>query len=412
MKIGIYFDSRHIGNWNWQEFLTGELGLSGTDSQTLSLTYYLAQKNCELYFFSQSPPPINLSNLKSLEVDNLNHALILSKNNNIDVLIFCSSIGKEQIISGIQEAEKNQQNCIFWCHNDPDPYISKLLAESQFIVRVICVSATQSDGFRDKPIFKKIEYIYNAIDPELFDFSNTLKPNPYQICYLGSLTPSKGFQHLASSWNEVKKSIPKATLMVLGSAKLYNRQSKLGTLEIAEEEFENTQIIPYLGSTKEEAKNKGVTFCGLVSPQKVREIIATSSIGICNPNCRGSLETFCLSAVEIQAAGLPVIAANKGGLKETVKNGKTGILINKENELATAIINLLNNQEKITLMGNNAKVWIREKFKRELIVNDWFLLLQRVINKEKPQPPKFSFERADLKVIIREIIRQSNKLKL
>lgn len=408
MKIGIYFDSRHIEKWNWQEFLAGELGLSGTDSQTLSLTYHLAQNNWELFLFSQSPPSLNL--LKSIAVEDLNHALILAKNENLDLLIFCSSIGKEQIIAGIHQAEKIQQTCIFWCHNNPDPKITKLLAESKSIARVICVSATQADGFRDKPIFNKIEYIYNAIDPELFDFQNTIKRNPYQVCYLGSLTPAKGFQHLAKAWHKVKTNIPEATLMVLGSAKLYNRNSKLGNLGIAEEDFENTQIIPYLGSTKEEAKSKGVKFCGLVSPQEVRKIIATSSIGICNPNCQGSLETFCVSAVEIQATGLPVIAANKGGLKETVKNGKTGILINQENDLSTAIINFLNNQPKITLMGKNAKIYIKEKFRRELIVNDWLLLIQRVINKEKPNPPKFSFERGNLKVIIKEIIRIIGKI--
>lgn len=406
MKIGIYFDSRHIGKWNWQDFLSGKIGLSGTDSQTLSLTYHLAQQNCELFFFSQSPPLLNLPNLNSINIDDLNQALNLAKNNNIDVLIFCSSIGKEQIILGIQEAEKIEQNCIFWCHNDPDPKIAKLLSESPNIARVICVSATQADGFRDKHIFKKIEYIYNAIDPDSFDFQDSIKKKPYQVCYVGSLTPAKGFQHLAVAWNQVKLNIPQASLMVLGSSKLYNRNSKLGILGIAEEDFENSQIIPYLGSTKEEAKSKGVTFCGLVSPQELKEIIASSSIGICNPNCSGSLETFCVSAVEFQAAGLPVISANRGGLKETVKNGKTGILINKENKLSTAIINLLKNQDQIKLMGDNGKTWIEEKFRRELIVNDWFLLLERVIKKEAPKPPKFSLKRANFKVLIKEIIRQ------
>lgn len=406
MKIGIYFDSLHIGNWTWENFLSGDLGLSGTDFQTLSLSYYLARKNCQIYFFSQQPPQLNLPNFTSISVDNLSQALNLAKKEKIEVLIFCSSIGKEQIIQGIYEAEKINQTCVFWCHNDPDPNISNLLSKSSSIARVICVSATQADGFRDKPIFEKIEYIYNAIDLELFDFSETITKNPYQICYLGSLTPAKGFQHVAKAWNKVKMNVPQASLIVLGSAKLYNRNAKLGTLGVAEEKFENEQIIPYLGSTKQEAKQKGVTFFGLASPQRVREVIASSSIGICNPNCQGSLETFCVSAVEIQAGKTVVIGANRGGLKETVKNGKTGILINSENKLSSVIIDLLKNQNKIELIRTNTKNFVWEKFRREIIVNDWLSLLKRVIEKQPTQLVKFDLKRANFKVILKEFIRR------
>lgn len=405
MKIGIYFDSRHIGKWDWQEFLTGKIGVSGTDSQTLFLAYYLTQKNCQIYFFSQTPPPLELNNFISINSNDLNDCLNQAKSNKIDVLIFCSSIGKEQIIKGIQLLEKIEQKCIFWCHNDPDPKITKMLFESQFISRVICVSATQADGFRDKPIFNKIEYIYNSIDPKLYNFQNSIKKQPYQVLYLGSLSQTKGFQHLAKAWQEVKNKIPSVTLLVLGSGKLYNREAKLGILGVADDDFEKTAIIPYLGTTKEEITAKGVTFLGLVSPQQAREIISNSTLGVCNPNCSGSLETFCVSAIEIQAGGCAVISANRGGLKETVINKKTGILINNEKQLSQAIISLLNNPNKVKLMGENGKIFVTEKFNYELIINQWFLLLESVINQDKTKLVKFSLRRANFKILIKEFLR-------
>jgi glycosyltransferase involved in cell wall biosynthesis len=61
-------------------------------------------------------------------------------------------------------------------------------------------------------------------------------------------------------------------------------------------------------------------------------------------NCRGFITTakdedFGMTPVEAMAAGKPVVAGNEGGYKETVINGKTGILIDDidEKKLAKAI---------------------------------------------------------------------------
>jgi glycosyltransferase involved in cell wall biosynthesis len=61
-------------------------------------------------------------------------------------------------------------------------------------------------------------------------------------------------------------------------------------------------------------------------------------------NCKGLITTskeedYGLTPVEAMASGKPVIAPNEGGYKETVINGKTGILIDNidENKLAEAI---------------------------------------------------------------------------
>ncbi len=54
-------------------------------------------------------------------------------------------------------------------------------------------------------------------------------------------------------------------------------------------------------------------------------------------NCKGLVATsidedYGMNAVEAMAAGKPVIAPNEGGYKETIINGKTGILIDNINE--------------------------------------------------------------------------------
>ncbi|MDP2925796.1 MAG: glycosyltransferase [Nanoarchaeota archaeon] len=69
--------------------------------------------------------------------------------------------------------------------------------------------------------------------------------------------------------------------------------------------------------------------------------------------CKGFITTaqdedFGMTPVEAMASGKPVIAANEGGYKETVINGKTGILIDDINPdtLSEAIIKLSNELKK------------------------------------------------------------------
>lgn len=80
-------------------------------------------------------------------------------------------------------------------------------------------------------------------------------------------------------------------------------------------------------------------------------------------------EDFGITAVEAQAAGTPVIAFNGGGFKETVINGKTGVLIDEIS--VESLKNAINKIEK-TKWGrealiNNAERFSKEKFKKEML---------------------------------------------
>ena len=63
-----------------------------------------------------------------------------------------------------------------------------------------------------------------------------------------------------------------------------------------------------------------IIFLGKVSNQKLRELYQNCQALICP-----QIEDFGLTPLESQACGKPVIALKKGGITETVINGKTGI---------------------------------------------------------------------------------------
>lgn len=72
-------------------------------------------------------------------------------------------------------------------------------------------------------------------------------------------------------------------------------------------------------------------------------------------------ESFCLVALEAQAAGVPVIASYVGGLKYIVVEGKTGLFLRERTvcEIAEKISFLLHNDRITSEMGSNGRKFAR-----------------------------------------------------
>jgi len=72
-------------------------------------------------------------------------------------------------------------------------------------------------------------------------------------------------------------------------------------------------------------KNKNVKLLGQIDNNKLLNLYQGCLALICP-----QLEDFGLTPIEAQACGKPIIAYNKGGLTETIINGKTGIFFNHQ----------------------------------------------------------------------------------
>ena len=406
MKIGFYFDSRHLGKWTWSEFLAGELALSGTDSQILLMMSQLSKNGYDVNFFSTASDD-HLRWLSQIVVDSLENAADLSKGMGADVLILTNRANQDTI-TGLRRCEQVDQPCIVWDQNGPDPEMADLLFALTCVRRVICVSAIQADDHRDNPVFEKIEVIHNAIINNFSSIDESVTRNPLGVCYLGALVPAKGFHRLARVWPEVRKKFPEANLTVIGSAHLYNRYEPLGPLGVSYPEYEYSEIIPYLGSSREEAERNGVTFVGLMPPNTIKKILLSKSIGVMNPMC--SSETFGISGLEIQRCGAALIGGDGGGTREASQDGNTGILVKSDGELYEALTGLLASPETARKMGKNGSKWVKNNFSPDLIMKKWCLLLNAVQNHEKPHNPPFSWKRATPRVVLRECIRQARKI--
>lgn len=103
-----------------------------------------------------------------------------------------------------------------------------------------------------------------------------------------------------------------------------------------------------------------VIFTGPVANNKVATHLAAADIYIQPSQPAGPfLESFGISYLEAQAAGLPCIATSWGGIPEAVRDGETGILVGPGSisQIQRAIIRLTSDEILRTRMGAAAIRW-------------------------------------------------------
>ncbi len=76
------------------------------------------------------------------------------------------------------------------------------------------------------------------------------------------------------------------------------------------------------------------------------------------------VESFGLVAVEALLLGRPVVAARTGGLREVIRDGETGLLVDADDprELADAVIRLLRDPELATALGTAGRADAQARF--------------------------------------------------
>ncbi len=85
----------------------------------------------------------------------------------------------------------------------------------------------------------------------------------------------------------------------------------------------------------------------------------------------GLNEPFGLVALEGMACGVPIIALNEGGYRETVVNNQTGFLVPRDSSIiADRITFLLNDEKKLTGMGVAARKHIENNWTWEKRIKD------------------------------------------
>lgn len=88
-----------------------------------------------------------------------------------------------------------------------------------------------------------------------------------------------------------------------------------------------------------------------------------------NRSIGDDIEGFGMVLVEAQACGKPVVAGASGGTVETMIDHQTGYIIDCEDpgRIASCVVELLGDQERVRAMGIEARRWVVDRFDWEML---------------------------------------------
>jgi hypothetical protein len=125
--------------------------------------------------------------------------------------------------------------------------------------------------------------------------------------FIYSSCPSRGLIHLLNLWPRILEKKPEARLEIFYNADMYSKQYPDAWLEI-----------------QNKMKQKGITYIGGVPHRTLHDAMQKSAWWI-YPN-EGEIETYCITAIKMQAHGVQPIVWGAGALPEVV-NPKYGTIL-------------------------------------------------------------------------------------
>jgi len=126
-----------------------------------------------------------------------------------------------------------------------------------------------------------------------------------------------------------------------------------------------------------------VLFVGLVNDEQKKFLFERSSLMVMptlDESKSRSIEGFGISYLEAAFFGIPSIASDVGGTPEAVINNSTGVIINSIDKLYQSMHDLLVNENKRILFGENAQRRSHENFQWNTVTKKYKSIFDEVIN--------------------------------
>lgn len=240
---------------------------------------------------------------------------------------------------------------VLMMNNDlPGAVISQLFAHG--LAFAVARSVRSLRNYEAFYFCKDIHLVRHSLPHPIGDEGSS--PVLNRVVWVGATREEKGFHHLLAAWPAIRAVAPEAELHVYGSIRLHLPRATVGWSGVMTPEFEKAHLNK-VGVTIDELRQRGVYLFGEAGKQEVVAAAQSAWVGVVNPNVTGGLETFCISAVELQACGCPVVGGKAGGLIETVEDGVSGLLVSNPADLAAAITSILSNPELRSRLSAGAR---------------------------------------------------------
>lgn len=168
------------------------------------------------------------------------------------------------------------------------------------------------------------------------------------ILFVGKLSLLKGMVNFTKAIPAILKKHPGHTLVLVG------RDEPLGHFGASTLQYMQEHLGPYVGR---------ITFTGALPPGQVRQLFRKASICVF-PSLWENYPNVILEAMSCSCA---VVASNKGGIPEIIRNRENGLLINphKPQDIAKRVCQLIEDPRLRQKISRNALHFIRDRFSGE-----------------------------------------------
>jgi phosphatidylinositol alpha-1,6-mannosyltransferase len=175
------------------------------------------------------------------------------------------------------------------------------------------------------------------------------------VLTVGRLQARKGQDMMIRALPAIKKVIPNILYAVVGDGDCREMLHKLAL------DLDVQDNVQFLAEISDDEMIHCYQQCDLF-------ILPNRTIG-------NDIEGFGMVLVEAQSCGKPVIAGDSGGTSETLVDGQTGFIIDatKPEPIVSAVISILNDEQKLTTMAEQARLHVQSSL-------DWQPLVGQAIS--------------------------------
>jgi phosphatidylinositol alpha-1,6-mannosyltransferase len=175
--------------------------------------------------------------------------------------------------------------------------------------------------------------------------------NGQVLMTVSRLVPRKGHDTVIRALPRVLAQMPKAVYRIVGTG------PELQRLQTLTSQLELNNHVQFYGQVSDDERERLLDECNVF-------VLATRETAT-------DFEGLGIAVLEAMQIGKPVVVTRAGGVPEIVDHGTTGLVVEPDdpNSLADAIVALLSDPARASVMGNNAESAVRERFSWPVIAS-------------------------------------------
>jgi glycogen(starch) synthase len=214
--------------------------------------------------------------------------------------------------------------------------------------RIVTISPSMQEQVRSRLRGRsvQIDCVYTGVGEHYFDLEP--EEQPYLLYFGRTDVHTKGIDVLLRAFAYIAGDYPELQLKIAGRGSA----REVALLHRLVRSTEVADRIEVLGEVDEAHKGE----------------LLRRALFVCTPS---RYEGWCIVAVEASAAGKPVLGTRIDGLKDAVRDGETGILVEAGHveQLAQGMRNLLGDRPRRISLGERGRIWAR-RFDWDQIARD------------------------------------------